>query len=218
MAQLVGSEEIGSLRIELSEIGRSFRSSLRSHAAGSLGAGGSSDFISVKDGDLDYDHEACGLQWAEIERLPTFERLRSSLFDVEHGGTDVGGAGDAKGKRVVDVTKLGAQERHLFVEKLIRHIEDDNLRLLQKLRRRTDKVGVKLPTVEVRYSNLRVEAECRVVHGKPLPTLWNSLKTMLSDDSTAWPSGLWKDYPIESTFWEFKQISQGRRGDFLQRL
>jgi hypothetical protein len=30
------------------------------------------------------------------------------------------------------------------------------------------RVGVKLPTVEVRYKNLLVEAKCEVVHRKPL--------------------------------------------------
>ncbi|KAI3770585.1 hypothetical protein L6452_01724 [Arctium lappa] len=113
--------------------------------------------------------------WAAIDRLPTFERLRLSLFDEENGDGH-----DVKGKKVVDVTKLLAPERHMFIEKLIKHIENDNLQLLQKLRKRTDKVGVQLPTVEVRYKNLRVEAECEVVHGKPLPTLWNSLQSMLS--------------------------------------
>ncbi|KAL8525792.1 hypothetical protein ACS0TY_015144 [Phlomoides rotata] len=42
-------------------------------------------------------------------------------------------------------------------------------------------VGVKLPTIEVRYADLRVAAECQVVYGKPLPTLWNSLKSLISD-------------------------------------
>ncbi|KAM0004933.1 hypothetical protein Hdeb2414_s0225g00839531 [Helianthus debilis subsp. tardiflorus] len=41
-------------------------------------------------------------------------------------------------------------------------------------------VGVQLPSVEVRYKNLHVEAECEVVHGKPLPTLWNSFQSLLS--------------------------------------
>ncbi|KAF5960759.1 hypothetical protein HYC85_001968 [Camellia sinensis] len=85
---------------------------------------------SVKD---DVDDE-CALQWAAIERLPTFERLRSSLFD-ENDGSNV----DAQGKRVVDVTKLGALERNMFIDKLIKHIENDNLRLLHKLRKRIDK-------------------------------------------------------------------------------
>ncbi|VAI16433.1 unnamed protein product [Triticum turgidum subsp. durum] len=37
-----------------------------------------------------------------------------------------------------------------------------------------DRVGVRQPTVEVRWRNLRVDAECQVVDGKPLPTLLNS--------------------------------------------
>jgi hypothetical protein len=39
---------------------------------------------------------------------------------------------------------------------------------------------VKLPSVEVRYKNLNVEAECEVVQGKPLPTLWNSFSSLFS--------------------------------------
>ncbi|XP_031397820.1 pleiotropic drug resistance protein 3-like isoform X2 [Punica granatum] len=112
------------------------------------------------------------LQWAAIARLPTIRLLRTSLFDQAEAA--------GKKKVVVDVTKLGANERHLFIEKLISHIESDNLRLLQKLRERIDRVNVKLPTVEVRFENLSVEAECEVVRGKPLPTLWNSLRRLLS--------------------------------------
>lgn len=41
------------------------------------------------------------------------------------------------------------------------------------------RAGIELPTIEVRYNNLRVEAECEVVYGKPLPTLWNSFKSSL---------------------------------------
>ncbi|KAG5525529.1 hypothetical protein RHGRI_031988 [Rhododendron griersonianum] len=169
MAQLVGNDEIESLRIELAEIGKSLRSSVRRHISSSRS---SSELNSVKD---DVDNEFA-LQWAKIDRLPTFERLRSSLFD-ESDGSEV----DVQGKRVVDVTKLGALERQMFVEKLIKYIENDNLRLLQKMRNRVDKVGIELPTVEVRYKNLRVEAKCEVVHGKPLPTLWNSLKSFVLD-------------------------------------
>ncbi|WKA02608.1 hypothetical protein VitviT2T_020777 [Vitis vinifera] len=168
MAQLVGTDEIESFRIELAEIGRSLRSSFRRHTSSFR-----SSSASLKD-DAVEEHD---LQWTDIERLPTFERLRSSLFDEYDDGSRV----DGEGKRVVDVTKIGAPERRMFIEKLIKHIENDNLRLLQKIRKRIDKVGVKLPTVEVRYKNLRVEAECEVVHGKPLPTLWNSLKSIPSD-------------------------------------
>ncbi|KAI3810521.1 hypothetical protein L1987_20137 [Smallanthus sonchifolius] len=157
MAQLVGSNEIALLRTEMRRSLRNFlRQTSNSHA--------NLDLSSVNNHDETDEHL---LMWAAIDRLPTFERLRSSLFDEENG------------KKVVDVTKLLPPERQMFIEKLIKHIENDNLQLLQKLRKRTDKVGVKFPSVEVRYKNLCVEAECEVVHGKPLPTLWNSLLSML---------------------------------------
>ncbi|KAI4344715.1 hypothetical protein L6164_011909 [Bauhinia variegata] len=173
MAQLAGSDEIESLRIELVEVGRSIRSSFSSHASSFRSM---SNINPVQDGGGDGDgDEAYELQWAEIQRLPTFERITSALFD----GMDANG--QVKGKQVVDVSKLGAHERHIFIDKLIKRIENDNLRLLQKLRKRIDKVGVKLPTVEVRYQNLCVEAECQVVKGKPIPTLWNTIRETILD-------------------------------------
>ncbi|OWM75462.1 hypothetical protein CDL15_Pgr021626 [Punica granatum] len=42
------------------------------------------------------------------------------------------------------------------------------------------RVGVNLGAVEVRYMDLTIEAEYEVVHGKPLPTLWNTLKSIFS--------------------------------------
>lgn len=128
MAQLVGSDDIESLRIELSEIGRGLRSSFRRHASSFRSVSG----MSSTNGDADEEYH---LQWAEIERLPTYDRLRSSLVDEYVDGRKA----DSNGKRVIDVTKLGSQERHMFVEKLIKHIENDNLRLLQKYRKRIDR-------------------------------------------------------------------------------
>ncbi|KAK8675956.1 hypothetical protein V6N13_034014 [Hibiscus sabdariffa] len=161
MAHLVGSHEIQSFRFELAQIGRSIRSSFRSPSSSS------------RDHD---DYNEYEFQWAQVQRLPTFERINTALFDdMEENGNYV------KGKRVVNVTKLGADERHIFVEKLIKQIENDNLRLLKKLRHRIDKAEVKLPTVEVRFKNLYVEAKCKLVHGKPLPTLWNTARSLLSD-------------------------------------
>ncbi|KAB2599225.1 hypothetical protein D8674_009496 [Pyrus ussuriensis x Pyrus communis] len=86
--------------------------------------------------------EEVQLQWAAIERLPTVKRIGSSIFDVD-AETDNAASNIGKeyvaGKRVVDVTKFGADERHLFIEKLTKHIENDDLRLLQKLRKRMDR-------------------------------------------------------------------------------
>ncbi|WOH15112.1 hypothetical protein DCAR_0934649 [Daucus carota subsp. sativus] len=148
MSHLVAGGDIVTLETELSELGTS------------------SSPTSVEQNTYDEHAE----KWAELNRLPSFERLRSSLVD-DHD--------DTKGKRIVDVSAISASERHIFIEKLIKHIENDNLRLLQKLRKRINKVGLKFPTVDVRYNNLRVEAECRVVRGKPLPTIWNSLQSLI---------------------------------------
>ncbi|KAJ4822694.1 hypothetical protein Tsubulata_024898 [Turnera subulata] len=126
--------------------------------------------------------EDMDLQWAAVERLPTFRRVRLSLFeddDNKKGNSTVVDQEAAARKRVVDVTKLGALERHVFIERLITKIEEDNLRLLTKFKERIDRVGLDLPTLEVRYQNLRVEVECEVVHGTPLPTLWNTVKNTI---------------------------------------
>ncbi|KAH9766498.1 ABC transporter G family member 37 [Citrus sinensis] len=149
--------------MELTTLGGNIKSSLRKH--------GSS---------YHEDDDELQLQWSAIERLPTFKRLRTSLFDVSDQNEDGSSRNESEGKKVTDVTKLIGVERHLFIEKLIKNIENDNLRLLQKLRERIDRVNVKLPTVEVRYKNLFVESECEIVHGKPLPTLWNSLMSSFS--------------------------------------
>uniref|UniRef100_A0A0E0MIJ3 ABC transporter domain-containing protein n=1 Tax=Oryza punctata TaxID=4537 RepID=A0A0E0MIJ3_ORYPU len=77
----------------------------------------------------------------------------------------------------VDVRRLGAAERRVLVDRLVADIQRDNLRLLRKQRRRMERVGVRQPTVEVRWRNVRVEADCQMVSGKPLPTLLNTVLT-----------------------------------------
>ncbi|KAM1009557.1 hypothetical protein ACFX2I_045067 [Malus domestica] len=153
------------------EIGRSVRSSFHQHASSFRST---SDVRSINDNNDD----EVDLQWATIERLPTFERLRTSLFDCRRSNADQ--QADEQGKRVIDVTKIGALERRVFIDKLLKEIEADNHRLLHKLKERIDRAGLQLPTVEVRYQNIFVEAECEVVQGKPLPTLWTALKSILS--------------------------------------
>lgn len=124
MAHKGEAEETESLRVELAEIGKSMEPSFRRHTA---------SFRSNSSRNEAEDEAEYALQWAEIQRLPTFKRLRSSLVDEE------GEEAVEKGKKVVDVTKLGAMERHLMIEKLIKHIENDNLKLLKKIRRRMDR-------------------------------------------------------------------------------
>ena len=125
MAQLVGPDEIESFRNELAELGRNLRSSFRSfHSI-------NSSVISDNEND-----EHLQLQWAAVERLPTFRRITTALFQETAGAS----AGHGQGiKRIRNVATLGAQDRQMFINKLIQHIEHDNLRLLKKLRKKIDK-------------------------------------------------------------------------------
>ncbi|PRQ53699.1 putative ABC transporter, P-loop containing nucleoside triphosphate hydrolase [Rosa chinensis] len=154
------------------EIGRSVRTSFREHASSFRST---ADVRSIKKNEDD----EVELQWAAIERLPTFERIRTSLFDCSKDEKEDEASNKSKMAQI-DVSKLGSMERHVVIQKLIKEIEGDNHRLLQKLRERIDRVGLQLPTVEVRYQNLLVEAEYEVVQGKPLPTLWNTVKSLFS--------------------------------------
>ncbi|OVA16670.1 ABC transporter-like [Macleaya cordata] len=140
------------------------------------------DALKIEIDDDDISEDEVELQWAAIERLPTFERLRTSLVLDENGDDyhDVEAMKARKKQRVVDVTSLKALERKLFIDRLINHVEEDNRRLLQKIKERLDKADVELPKVEMRYKNLCVDAVCETVQGKALPTLWNSFKNLFS--------------------------------------
>ena len=122
MAQEVGTDEM-----ELAELGRSLTSLRRLSSSFS----GSSEISNGREDNID---EETALRWAAIDRLPIIRRARTSLFD-EFDGNKANG----KKKRVIDVTELGALERHVFVKKFIKNIEHDNLQLLQKIRKRIDK-------------------------------------------------------------------------------
>jgi len=128
MAKLVGTGEHNSLQDELADIGKSSRLSYRSQNSSfrrNVSVGSSRDVV----------NEEFIQEWAKIERLPTYKRSTVFLFD-EYGG---GSPTDVKGKRMIDASMLEPLDRHLFIEKLIKQIEQDNLRLLQKLRKRVDK-------------------------------------------------------------------------------
>ncbi|CAA7057995.1 unnamed protein product [Microthlaspi erraticum] len=103
------------------------------------------------------DHDEDALRWAALEKLPTFARLRTTV--IEH-------------HNLVDVTKLGVDDRQKFIDSIFKVAEEDNEKFLEKLRKRIDRVWIKLPTVEVRFENLTIEADCHI--GKrALPTIPN---------------------------------------------
>ncbi|KAJ0980005.1 hypothetical protein J5N97_015479 [Dioscorea zingiberensis] len=113
-------------------------------------------------------------RWASIERLSSFQRLRLSLME------EFGVGGEAKNMKVVNVTKLTPLERKMFADMLLKNVQMDNLLLLEKINERLSRVDVEMPAVEVRYKDLNVHATCKVLHGKPLPTIWNTVMTALT--------------------------------------
>ncbi|KAF3497991.1 hypothetical protein DY000_02054936 [Brassica cretica] len=79
--------------------------------------------------------------------------------------------------REVDVTKLDGDDRQKFIDTVFKVAEQDNERILTKLRNRINRVGIKLPTVEVKYEHLTVKADC-YTGDRSLPSLLNSVRNM----------------------------------------
>ncbi|XVF88175.1 hypothetical protein PTKIN_Ptkin19aG0029300 [Pterospermum kingtungense] len=105
------------------------------------------------------DEEA--LTWAAIEKLPTFSRIRTGLL-AEEGSR----------LREIDIKKLGLLEKRNLMDRLIKVTEEDNENFLLKLRNRIDRVGIELPTIEVRFEHINVEAEA-YEGNRALPTMFN---------------------------------------------
>ncbi|KZV57480.1 pleiotropic drug resistance protein 2-like [Dorcoceras hygrometricum] len=114
------------------------------------------------------DHEE--LMWAAIERLPTFDRVRKGILQqVSDDGKVV--------REEVDFANLGIQDKKLLTEYMLRAVEDNEM-FLRRLRDRTDRVGIEIPKVEVRFEHLSVEGDA-FVGSRALPTLLNSTLNMV---------------------------------------
>ncbi|CAA2946671.1 ABC transporter G family member 29-like [Olea europaea subsp. europaea] len=122
------------------------------------------------------EEEEAALTWAAIERLPTYSRMRTSIlqFMVEGENNET----QILHEKLVDVSKLDENMRKEFVARNFKVPEEDNEKFLKKIRDRMDMVGIQLPTVEVRFENLRIEAECHV-GTRALPTLLNTSRDIV---------------------------------------
>ncbi|KAF7849922.1 hypothetical protein BT93_L0123 [Corymbia citriodora subsp. variegata] len=110
------------------------------------------------------DEEA--LRWAALEKLPTFDRLRKGILT----------AGD--GTNEINIRNMGFHERKGLLERLVRVTEEDNEGFLLKLRNRIDRVGIDIPTIEVRFEHLNVEAEAHE-GSRALPSVINFCTNIL---------------------------------------
>ncbi|GLT76273.1 hypothetical protein SLA2020_479430 [Shorea laevis] len=106
------------------------------------------------------------LQWAALERLPTYDRLRKVvLSQVLENGSVV--------HNEFEVTNLGMQQRKQLTDCLLKVVEEDNEKFLRRLRDRINRVGLEVPKIEVKYEHLSVEGNVRI-GGRALPTLLNA--------------------------------------------
>ncbi|XP_020584448.1 ABC transporter G family member 42-like [Phalaenopsis equestris] len=119
------------------------------------------------------------LRWAALEKLPTYDRQRTGVIRaglIRRALDSCEASEDARRYykyQAVDVGKMGLAERQEFIATIFKEAEEDNDTFLKKLRHRIDKVGIDLPTVEIRFENLCVEAKCHVGN-RALPTLLNA--------------------------------------------
>ncbi|XP_078168103.1 ABC transporter G family member 37-like [Carex rostrata] len=117
------------------------------------------------------DEEA--LRWAALEKLPTFDRLRTGILLTPEGQ-----------RTEVDIGKLGLDDGKTLLDRLVHVVEEDQERFLLKLRDRIDRVGLDLPSIEVRFENLSIEAEA-YVGSRGLPTLINSTMNTIESFANA---------------------------------
>ncbi|KAK6929099.1 ABC-2 type transporter [Dillenia turbinata] len=144
---------------------RSIRSaSTRSWASASIReAWASTNDVFQKSSSKDDEEE---LKWAAIEKLPTYDRLRKGLLKqiLEDGGVQY---------EEVDIANLGLHDKRHLMDNILKVVEDDNEKFLHRLRDRTDRVGIEIPQIEIRFSHLSVEGDA-YVGTRALPTLLNS--------------------------------------------
>ncbi|KAM3345053.1 hypothetical protein P3S68_024762 [Capsicum galapagoense] len=136
--------------LNLNNFRGSMRESLRDNASNSIFS------RSTRDED---DEEA--LRWAALEKLPTFNRMRKGLL--------FGPEGEAI---EVDTNNIGHQERKNLLDRLVKVADEDNEKFLLKLKDRIETVGIDLPSIEVRYEHLNIDADA-YVGSRALPTFIN---------------------------------------------
>lgn len=119
------------------------------------------------------DEEA--LRWAALEKLPTYDRLRKTVLK---SFMETPNQPNVKVvHKEIDVRKMDVNQKQQFIDRFFKVAEEDNEKFLLKQRNRIDKVGINLPTVEVRYEHLTVEADC-FVGDRALPTLLNTARNI----------------------------------------
>ncbi|KAL3696050.1 hypothetical protein R1sor_010126 [Riccia sorocarpa] len=124
------------------------------------------------------DQEA---EWKAIDELPLEQRRYTGLIEVPNEGE---GYIRRRKFQVRDMRTLEKSERLEVVEKACVTSGQDNERLLVHWKQRIDRACVSLPTVEVRFDKLSINAEV-YTGSRALPTLLNFVRNMLEEVSEA---------------------------------
>lgn len=91
--------------------------------------GGSGGDVFQKSGRRDDEDD---LKWAAIERLPTYDRMRKGILkQVLDNGNVI--------HEEIDFGNLGVQNKKHIMDSMLKAFEDDNERLLLRLRERIDR-------------------------------------------------------------------------------
>ncbi|WJX09854.1 transcription factor [Trifolium repens] len=104
------------------------------------------------------DEEA--LKCVAMKRILTNACYRKSVETKEEEGKDF------------DTMQLKLTEKKALLERLVKIAEEDNEKFLLKLKERMNRVGLELPTIEVKFKDINVEAQV-YVGSRALPTLLN---------------------------------------------
>ena len=91
-------------------------------------------FQSSSSGSRRQDDDEEALRWAAIEKLPTYNRLRTSILASVVENDSLNAPNNNVVQKEVDVRKLSANDRQKFIDSTFKVVEEDNERFLKKLR------------------------------------------------------------------------------------
>ncbi|PRQ25661.1 putative monosaccharide-transporting ATPase [Rosa chinensis] len=140
---------------DLENVGHSF------HQSGSFWTDNGRAVFSTSSVGEDNEDDEEALKWEALQRLPTFTRLKKGLLTSPQGPAIE-----------VDLHHLELQERKGLIERLVGVVEEDHENFLLRFKNRIDRVGISLPTIEVRFEHLNIAAES-YIGGRALPTVFN---------------------------------------------
>ena len=83
------------------------------------------------------DEEA--LRWAALEKLPTYNRIRTTILKSYNTPTHELQDKEPSDKLLLDVRELDSQAHQEFIDRVFKDAEEDNGRFLKKFRDRIDK-------------------------------------------------------------------------------